>query len=74
VRACGVREIANGVGVLAMPKSSTPLWMRVAGDALDMALLARAAKVGDRKHVALAAGSVAAITALDVMGARANAC
>ena len=70
VRACGVREIVNGVGVIAMPRSSTPLWLRVAGDALDLVLLGASAKAGDKKHIAVAAASVAAVTVLDVVAAK----
>lgn len=42
MRAVGVREILTGVGILARPKPSAWVWGRVAGDAMDLALLARA--------------------------------
>ena len=43
IRALGVRELAHGVALSASPASA---WTRVAGDALDIALLA----VGHRAH------------------------
>jgi hypothetical protein len=39
VQACGLREIVNGIGLLASPDPRPWLWARVGGDALDMALL-----------------------------------
>ena len=42
VRAMGAREIANGVGLLTQPRSARWMWARVAGDAIDLALLALA--------------------------------
>ncbi|QRN97194.1 hypothetical protein JRI60_51040 [Archangium violaceum] len=40
VRGFGLREIACGVGLLLQPHRREWLWARVAGDALDLALLA----------------------------------
>jgi len=40
VRVIGVRDLLIGVGLLARPKSVTAIWARVAGDVLDLALLA----------------------------------
>ena len=45
VQAYGLREIVNGLGLLASPDPRTWLWGRVAGDALDMSTLA--AHAGD---------------------------
>ncbi|MDX6467735.1 MAG: hypothetical protein QOI27_2775, partial [Gaiellaceae bacterium] len=39
MRAMGVREITQGVGILVRPRPTGWLWSRVAGDALDLALL-----------------------------------
>ena len=39
IRAMGVRELVNGIGVLMQPRRSAPLWTRVLGDAIDLALL-----------------------------------
>jgi hypothetical protein len=40
IQAYGLREIANGIGLLASTDPRPWLWGRVAGDALDMATLA----------------------------------
>lgn len=42
LRALGVREILSGVGVLANRTSAGPLWARLAGDTVDLALLGAA--------------------------------
>ena len=72
VRVMGLREIANGVGLLTQPRRSAWLWARVAGDGLDLAALAFAAFRPDaRRGRALAAGAaVAGVTALDVYASR----
>ena len=36
-RACGVREIGNGIGILSSEDPTPWLWARVAGDAIDIA-------------------------------------
>ena len=36
-RACGLREIGTGIGILTSKDPSPWLWARVAGDALDIA-------------------------------------
>lgn len=70
-RLMGAREIAAGVAVLVAPKSPLPLWMRVAGDAVDLSLLAAAKRTsGVRLLGALAA--VGGVTALDIVGAVKN--
>jgi uncharacterized membrane protein len=58
--------------VLMAPRRPLPLWSRVAGDAIDLALLG-AATTGARSSVprlAGAAAAVAGVTALDVIAAR----
>lgn len=40
VRACGLREVASGLGLLLQPHRRQWAWTRVAGDALDFTLLA----------------------------------
>lgn len=68
VRACGLRELASGIGILTSSDPRPWVWSRVAGDALDLAALAPALGPGNRKRAAagLAFGTVAAVTALDV--------
>lgn len=64
VRLVGLRELLTGLGLLAAPEAPGWRWARVAGDAMDLALLgAGAENPGRAKKAALA---VAGITALDV--------
>lgn len=72
IRAMGARELIAGLGVLMAPRRPLPLWSRVAGDAIDLALLG-AATTGERSslpRLAGAAAAVAGVTALDVVAAR----
>lgn len=39
VRAFGAREVAAGAAVLTYPDNPAPLWARLGGDALDLAVL-----------------------------------
>ena len=66
--AYGLREVAVGVGILASRNPRPWVWARVAGDALDLATLSaiRSGRRGRPYTAALALGSVAAVTALDV--------
>ncbi|HYD85492.1 MAG TPA: hypothetical protein VEA63_15605, partial [Opitutus sp.] len=68
LRALGAREIASGLGILARPKPTGMVWSRVAGDAMDLALLGFAyeARGTDRRRLTAAIIAVAGITALDV--------
>ena len=68
VRLFGLREIAAGIGLLSQDHLAPWLWARVAGDALDLALLggAFAGHPARRGNVGRAAGAVAGVTALDV--------
>jgi len=69
VRAFGAREVAAGVAVLMYPDMAAPIWLRVAGDALDLAVLARALSIRSRRREAtlLSMFAVLGVTALDVM-------
>lgn len=67
IRACGVRELAAGVGLLTGGDPRPWLYGRVAGDALDLAGLGWAARHGERPlNALLATGAVAGVTALDL--------
>ncbi|MGE5183108.1 MAG: SRPBCC family protein [Acidobacteriota bacterium] len=72
LRAFGVREIAAGLGILMRPRRPLPVWSRVLGDVLDVALLGTAAltrrRSGPRVIGALAA--VAGAGVLDVVASR----
>jgi uncharacterized membrane protein len=68
MQAVGVRELAAGTGVLSRPRPAGWTWARVAGDAMDLALLGAA--LGHRRNtqrrVAATAAAVAGVTALDL--------
>ena len=66
--ACGVREIISGIGILTQPRPSSMLWARVAGDLVDLALLARASgfEDADRRRLAQASMAALGVTVLDV--------
>jgi uncharacterized membrane protein len=59
-RALGLRELANSFAVLGRRRPAPWLWGRVAGDAVDLALLANAAR-GRRAHVGRIAGAIGAV-------------
>ena len=68
MRMCGVREVISGIGLLSERMPSKWAMSRVAGDAIDLALLGAAARQpeADRTRIALAATAVAGVTALDM--------
>jgi uncharacterized membrane protein len=70
--ACGVRELAAGMGVGSSSAPRAWLWARVAGDALDLSLLGTVlARHPERSGRALgAAAAVVGITMADVTTAR----
>jgi uncharacterized membrane protein len=71
LRAMGAREIANGVAMLSQPRRPEWLWTRVAGDALDLALLAPLLRRdrAQRAWSVAAASAVIGVTILDVLTA-----
>ena len=66
MRAVGVRELAAGVGILSHPQPGGWVWARVAGDAMDLALLA-AGDSRKRSRTAAAMAAVAGVTVPDVL-------
>jgi uncharacterized membrane protein len=72
MRAIGMRELTAGIGILTQRRMSPWLWSRVAGDVMDLALLAGAARSRDADvgRLAVAAFAVAGVTALDVQAGR----
>lgn len=72
LRLCGVREIVSGVGMLSERYPSKWAMARVAGDAIDLALLGAALRQpeANRGRIALAATAVAGVTALDVFASQ----
>jgi uncharacterized membrane protein len=71
MRVVGVREITAGVGILTRPRPDGWVWARVAGDAMDLALLGAAftSWKTNKRRVALATAAVVGVTALDVYDA-----
>lgn len=68
MRLMGAREIAAGINVLLQPRRPWPLWARVAGDAVDLALLGLAsARRTSGLKLAGAVAAVGGVTALDVI-------
>ena len=69
VRLFGVREVVAGVTVLGQPGSPLGPWARVAGDALDLAVLGAALSPGNdrRRAAAVATAMVLGVTLLDVL-------
>jgi uncharacterized membrane protein len=76
VVACGVRELAAAAGILALDRDRPGgwLWARVAGDMLDLALLARALRNRPERpaRVVGAIGAVVGISAADLFAAVQN--
>lgn len=69
MRAMGLRELGHGAAILRQPDSPMALWSRVAGDALDLALLSAAMtrKKNDGERIAGAMAAVLGVAALDVV-------
>jgi uncharacterized membrane protein len=69
--AIGLRELASGVGLLANSRSAGFVWARVAGDAIDLALLGDSMSGRNRSSLRLAAASAAVlgVAAVDTFSA-----
>jgi uncharacterized membrane protein len=68
--ALGLREITSGVGILTQRQPAGWLWSRVAGDALDLGLLATAYMSDaceDEDAIEAAAAAVAGVTVADIV-------
>ena len=72
VFAYGVREIVNGIGILASDDPTPWIWGRVGGDALDIATVAAGMSGGNPRvaNAAVALVSLLGITAVDLYCAR----
>ena len=71
IRACGVREIATGIGILTVRDATPWVWGRVAGDAIDLATLAAGFRgKGNRAALTMAGVSVAGVTMADIATAQ----
>ena len=67
--ALGLREVVSGVGILAQDQPAGWVWSRVAGDAMDLALLwaAGASEDVEENRFRTAVGAVAGVAALDLL-------
>jgi uncharacterized membrane protein len=67
--ALGLREVVSGIGIIAQERPTGWMWSRVAGDAMDLALLGAAAtsEETDEERWRVATGSVGAVTLLDLV-------
>jgi uncharacterized membrane protein len=65
----GLREIASGIGILANQKPAGWVWSRVAGDAMDLAVLGAGFKSrqSDPTRLAIATAMVAGVTVADIL-------
>lgn len=81
IRMLGLRELANGTGLLVAKRRGPWAWARVGGDMMDMALLGAAARAdgassaedtsaGNRRRIAVAGVAVIGVTALDIYAAQ----
>lgn len=71
-RGVGLRELAAGAGILAQPRRPiSGLWARVAGDGMDLVVLATGlrGRANPRRVAVATAAAVAGIAALDVVAA-----
>jgi uncharacterized membrane protein len=71
MRALGMRELVTGIGLIFNPRSGPWALARVAGDALDLALLHHklAHSGGGRGRIAATAAAVVGVAAMDVVSA-----
>jgi hypothetical protein len=69
MRVIGLRELAQGIGILSRPRPTVWLWTRVAGDGVDLSLLGLTAARNRRRRVraAVAIANVLAIAVADVL-------
>lgn len=67
--AFGVRGVTTGIGLLARQHPASFAWGRVAGDAMDLAVLGKAltSSRNDQSRVAAATAAVVGVTILDII-------
>lgn len=71
MRVFGLREIAAGFGILRQPRPNLLLWLRVAGDIVDLAMLTQqlTSKRSRKTRLALATAATVGATVLDLKSA-----
>jgi uncharacterized membrane protein len=69
MRLFGVRELTSGLGILGTRRPTRWVWSRVAGDAIDLAALAKtfSSSRANRNRVAAATAAVVGVTLLDYL-------
>lgn len=70
LRAIGAREVIAGAGILLRPDQPGWLWSRVAGDAMDLALLALAARnrhSATSRRLGMVSAALTGMTVLDLL-------
>lgn len=74
VRTLGIREIANGLGLLLQPHRREWVWARVVGDAIDLALLAVTFRLprANKGWLGTMTAAVAGVTLVDMSAAAGN--
>ena len=70
MRLMGLRELTQGTGILVRPRPTMWLWSRVAGDLVDLSLLALTGARNRRLRTAFAVANVVAVTIPDVYESR----
>jgi hypothetical protein len=72
LRAAGLRELSSAAGIFTSERPAGWLWSRVAGDVLDLGMLARAfgSSEARRERVAVAAAALLGVTLLDLLCAQ----
>ena len=65
----GIRELTSGLGILGKKRPATWVWARLAGDALDLALLGKSlgSRDSNKNRVAAATAAVVGVTLLDYL-------
>lgn len=68
LKAYGAREVAAGVGILALGNKAPGVWSRLAGDTLDIATLVSIIieNPAKKRNVGIACAAVLAATAADI--------
>ncbi|MBX3160572.1 MAG: hypothetical protein KF773_31695 [Deltaproteobacteria bacterium] len=69
LRLVGAREVLSGIGLLARPRHALPIWARVLGDAVDLALLGLALRSRRRRRSRRVYAAIAAVAGIAIVDA-----
>ena len=72
IRACGLREVVTGLGLIGSRNRTPWILSRVGGDVMDVAGLSAGLRKGNKqkRNIGIALAAVGALTALDLLYAR----